>query len=101
MAMTRMFAVPQLIAAGDYYHTSSSGATLRREKLKCRSAPCKEQEIYRELYTHYVQQGHRNGRAMAPYAASIATSIGSTIAASSFSGLLTRVEIGHIRIGAA
>ena len=36
-----------------------------------------------------------------PYAASVATSIGSTIAASSFSGLLTRVEIGHIRIGAA
>jgi hypothetical protein len=36
-----------------------------------------------------------------PYAASVATSTGSTIAASSFSGLLTRVEIGHIRIGAA
>jgi len=28
-----------------------------------------------------------------PYAASVATSIGSTIAASSFSGLLTRVEV--------
>jgi len=35
------------------------------------------------------------------YAASVAGSIGSTIAASSFSGLLTRFEIGHIRIGAA
>src|SRR5262245_55479782 len=34
-------------------------------------------------------------------AASIAGSTGSTIEASSFSGLLTRVEIGHIRIGSA
>jgi hypothetical protein len=32
------------------------------------------------------------------YAASLANSIGSTIDGSSFSGLLTRVEIGHIRI---
>jgi hypothetical protein len=32
------------------------------------------------------------------YAASVASSIGSTIEGSSFSGLLTRVEIGHIRI---
>ena len=30
-----------------------------------------------------------------------ANSIGSTIDESSFSGLLTRVEIGHIRIGSA
>jgi hypothetical protein len=36
-----------------------------------------------------------------PYAASAASWIGSTIAGSSFSGLLTRVEIGHIRIGSA
>jgi hypothetical protein len=35
------------------------------------------------------------------YAASGASSIGSTIEASSFSGLLTRVEIGHIRIRSA
>jgi hypothetical protein len=34
------------------------------------------------------------------YAASVAGSIGSTIDGSSFSGLLTRVEIGHIRIRA-
>jgi hypothetical protein len=32
------------------------------------------------------------------YAASVAGSIGSIIDGSSFSGLLTRVEIGHIRI---
>src|SRR5262249_40114736 len=32
------------------------------------------------------------------YAASGASSIGSTIEGSSFSGLLTRLEIGHIRI---
>jgi hypothetical protein len=32
------------------------------------------------------------------HAASVAGSIGSTIEASSFSGLLTRVDIGHIRI---
>jgi hypothetical protein len=32
------------------------------------------------------------------YAASVASSIGSTIEGSSFSGLLTRAEIGHIRI---
>ena len=36
-----------------------------------------------------------------PYAASVATSIGSIIDGSSFSGLLTRVEIGHIRIKSA
>jgi hypothetical protein len=35
------------------------------------------------------------------YAAEFADSIGSTIEGSSFSGLLTRVEIGHIRIGSA
>src|SRR5262249_29554423 len=35
------------------------------------------------------------------YAASVATSMGSIIDGPSFSGLLTRVEIGHIRIGAA
>ena len=33
-----------------------------------------------------------------PYAASVVSSVGSTIERSSFSGLLTRVEIGHIRI---
>lgn len=33
------------------------------------------------------------------YSAGIATSIGSTIDGSSFSGLLTRIEIGHIRMG--
>ena len=33
------------------------------------------------------------------YAAEVANSIGSKIDGSSFSGLLTRVEIGHIRIG--
>jgi hypothetical protein len=32
------------------------------------------------------------------YAAEVVNSIGSTIEGSSFSGLLTRVEIGHIRI---
>jgi len=32
------------------------------------------------------------------YAAEVANSMGSTIEGSSFSGLLTRVEIGHIRI---
>jgi len=31
----------------------------------------------------------------------VANSIGSTIEGLSFSGLLTRVEIGHIRIGSA
>jgi|SRR6516162_5739646 len=36
-----------------------------------------------------------------PYAASVASSIGSMIDGSSFSGLLTRVEIGHIRIKSA
>ena len=36
---------------------------------------------------------------MLTYAAD--NSIGSTIEGSSFSGLLTRVEIGHIRIGSA
>jgi hypothetical protein len=35
------------------------------------------------------------------YAAEFANSIGSTIEGSSFSGLLTRVENGHIRIGFA
>jgi hypothetical protein len=34
-------------------------------------------------------------------AASVASSIGSTIEASSFSGLLTRVDIGHIRNSSA
>src|SRR5215467_8333583 len=36
-----------------------------------------------------------------PYAASVESWIGSTIEGSSFSGLLTRVEIGHIRIKSA
>ena len=35
------------------------------------------------------------------YATAMANSIGSTIDGSSFSGLLTWVEIGHIRIGSA
>jgi hypothetical protein len=35
------------------------------------------------------------------YAASVAGSTGSTMDGSSFSGLLTRVEIGHMRIGSA
>ena len=35
------------------------------------------------------------------YAAEVANSIGSTIEGSSFSGLLTRVEIGHIRMASA
>jgi hypothetical protein len=35
------------------------------------------------------------------YAAEVVDSIGSTIDGSSFSGLLTRVEIGHIRMGSA
>jgi hypothetical protein len=35
------------------------------------------------------------------YAAEVANTTGSTIEGSSFSGLLTRVEIGHIRIGSA
>jgi hypothetical protein len=35
------------------------------------------------------------------YAAEVAIAIGSTIEGSSFSGLLTRVEIGHIRMGSA
>jgi hypothetical protein len=35
------------------------------------------------------------------YAAEVANAIGSTIEGSSFSGLLTLVEIGHIRIGSA
>jgi hypothetical protein len=33
--------------------------------------------------------------------ATVANSIGSTVDGSSFSGLLTRVEIGHMRIGSA
>ena len=37
----------------------------------------------------------------AAYAAEVVNSIGSTIEGSSFSGLLTRVEIGHIRMGSA
>jgi hypothetical protein len=35
------------------------------------------------------------------YAAEVANAIGSMIDGSSFSGLLTRVDIGHIRIGSA
>ena len=35
------------------------------------------------------------------YATEVAKPIGSTIEGSSFSGLLTRVQIGHIRIGSA
>jgi hypothetical protein len=35
------------------------------------------------------------------YAAEVASAIGSTIATSSFSGLLTRVEIAYIRMGSA
>jgi hypothetical protein len=35
------------------------------------------------------------------YAAEVANAICSTIEGSSFSGLLTLVEIGHIRIGSA
>jgi hypothetical protein len=35
------------------------------------------------------------------YAASVASSTGSTTDGSSFSGLLTRVEIGYVRIGSA
>jgi hypothetical protein len=35
------------------------------------------------------------------YAVAALSSIGSTIEGSSFSGLLTLVEIGHIRIGSA
>jgi hypothetical protein len=35
------------------------------------------------------------------YAAEVANPIGSTIEGSSFSGLLTRVDIGHIRMGSA
>ena len=36
-----------------------------------------------------------------PSYAAVIGSIGSTIERSSFSGLLTRVEIGHVRIGSA
>jgi hypothetical protein len=39
-------------------------------------------------------------RRFIPYATAVASSIGSMIDGSSFSGLLTRVEIGHIRMGA-
>jgi hypothetical protein len=35
------------------------------------------------------------------YAAEVSNAIGSTIEGSSFSGLLARIEIGHIRIGSA
>ena len=42
-----------------------------------------------------VMSKHRRGQ---PKAASVANSIDSIIEGSSFSGLLTRVEIGHIRI---
>jgi hypothetical protein len=40
-------------------------------------------------------------RCFASYAASVAAWIGSTIEGSSFSGLLTRVEIAHIRMRSA
>jgi hypothetical protein len=42
-----------------------------------------------------------NGNAGPAYAAFVAASIGSIIEGSSFSGLLTRVEIGHIRTKSA
>src|SRR6266568_9550729 len=45
-----------------------------------------------------VQHRKRAEKPATAYAASGASSIGSTIEGSSFSGLLTRVEIGHIRI---
>ena len=45
--------------------------------------------------------GHFSGHVSSTYAASGASSIGSTIERSSFSGLLTRVEIGHMRIRSA
>ncbi len=43
----------------------------------------------------------RGSELLSAYAAEVANSIGSTIEGSSFSGLLTRVEIGHIRRGSA
>src|SRR6478672_6383717 len=45
--------------------------------------------------------GHFSGHVSSAYAASVATSIGSTIEGSPFSGLLTRVEIDHMRISSA
>jgi hypothetical protein len=43
----------------------------------------------------------RRTKAVEDYAAEVANAIGSTMEASSFSGLLTLVEIGQIRIGSA
>jgi malonyl CoA-acyl carrier protein transacylase len=43
----------------------------------------------------------RAGRLLSFYAPEAASLIGSRIEGSSFSGLLTRVEIGHIRFGSA
>jgi hypothetical protein len=46
-----------------------------------------------------VRASRQNRSAQFNYAAEVAIAIGSTMEGSSFSGLLTRVEIGHIRIG--
>ena len=48
-----------------------------------------------------VRASRQSRSAQFNYAAEVANSIGSTIEGSSFSGLLTRVEIGHIRMGSA
>jgi hypothetical protein len=50
---------------------------------------------------NYINERWRKPDSASSYATSTASSIGSTIEGSSFSGLLTRVEIGHIRIRSA
>lgn len=59
----------------------------------------KDHRVCRQRFAVSVSAG--NGGEARHQAASVASSIGSTIDGSSFSGLLTRVDIGHIRIRSA
>ncbi len=59
-----------------------------------------EEALFRLDGRWVVSTGEFSARS-ATYAASVVTPAGSTIDGSSFSGLLTRVEIGHMRIGPA
>jgi hypothetical protein len=57
--------------------------------------------IFARVSRFAVRASRQSRSAQFNYAAEVAIAIGSTIEGSSFSGLLTRVEIGHIRIGSA
>ena len=65
------------------------------------TAKCSTRGSISTISRFAVRASRQSRSAHFNYAAEVAIAIGSTIEGSSFSGLLTRVEIGHIRIGSA